>query len=340
MKNRWQKVESPIPQNTKRQGHKTESPIPQNINRQRYKAESRTKTGAAETPAGKTAKAGKAQSPRYTRSGRRRGANPFAAPLGLLIVGLAAFGLVSLVFAGVKAIERARDDTALRQELYDFLLPVMRHNPEPFTDVNETRQDALLLAAIWRVTEAERVRLLRDESGVSSYPIDGLGRMLIPVSEIEDSYLHLFGSGVTIYHRSIGDEGMTFSIEYDGDEDYYHVPSTSASSMYVPVIDTIRKKGGAYTVRVGYVLYTKIGRDEKGELVDPTPDMAEKFQIYTVEKIRGGGWKLVSIADEKPAETGTTSAEDELAAEEFDEDYVEVELNDTTTTAATTTAKK
>ena len=105
---------------------------------------------------------------------------------------------------------------------------------------------------------------------------------------------------------------MTFSIEYNGDEDYYHVPSTSASSMYVPVIDTIRKKGDAYTVRVGYVLYTKIGRDEKGELVDH-PDVADKFQIYTVEKTRGGGWKLVSIADEKPAETGTTSAEDELA---------------------------
>ena len=95
-----------------------------------------------------------------------------------MIVGLAAFGLVSLVFAGVKAIERARDDTALRQELYDFLLPVMRHNPEPFTDVNETRQDALLLAAIWRVTEAERIRLLKDESGISSYPIDDLGARL------------------------------------------------------------------------------------------------------------------------------------------------------------------
>ena len=117
------------------------------------------------------------------------------------------------------------------------------------------------------------------------------------------------------------------------------MPSTSASSMYVPVIDTIRKKGDAYTVRVGYVLTPKSG-GTKRRACGPHPDMAEKFQIYTVEKIRGGGWKLVSIADEKPAETGTTSAEDELAAEEFDEDYVEVELNDTTTTAATTTAKK
>ena len=46
---------------------------------------------------------------------------------------------------------------------------------------------------------------------------------------------------------------------------------------------------------------------EKGELVDPTPDMADKFQIYTVERVSESGWKLISIENEKPTLENTAS---------------------------------
>jgi hypothetical protein len=318
MKNKWQKVEDSV-QNTEGK-----------LNNKADDLYTNDMTNDLSEPSDQAVP--QQSSLRYTPRGRRRGMHPFAAPLGLFIMLLAAIGLVSLVITGLKAVERAQDDTALREELYDFLLPVMQYDPEPFTSVNETKQDALLLAAIWRVTEAERIHQLKDSSGISSYPVDDMDRMLIPVSEIEDSYMHLFGSGVTIYHHTIGDEGKSFTIEYNKDQGYYHIPSTSSSSsMYVPVIDTLRKKGNTITVRVGYVLFTKIGRDEKGELVDPTPDMAEKFQLYTVEKTGDNSWKLVSIANEKPSETENPSTETESPGE-----YVEAKLHDTSTSASST----
>ena len=274
---------------------------------------------------------------RYTPGGRRRGMHPLAAPVGFLVLVLAAIGLVSIVLSGIHAVERATDDTKLRSELYDFLLPVMQYNPEAFADVNKSGQDALLLAAIWRVTEAERIRQLRDSSGISSYPIDDVGRMLIPVTEIEESYMELFGSGVEIYHHTIGDDSMSFTVEYDKAQGYYHIPSASPSSLYITVIDTLKKKGDKYVVRVGYVLSTKIGRDEKGEPVDPTPDMAEKFQLYTVRNVGGKGWKLVSITDEGPSGTAGTTAE---TAFDFDEDQETAETTNTASSSASDTTAK
>ncbi|MDD3693372.1 MAG: hypothetical protein PHX02_05645 [Oscillospiraceae bacterium] len=261
------------------------------------------------------------ETPRYVPHGRRRGRNSLAAPLGFIVLLLAVVGFVSIIIAGIRAVEHARDDTELREELYDFLLPVMQYNPEAFTDVNKTKQDALLLAAIWRVTEAERIRQLIDGSGVSNYAIDDSGRMMIPIEEIDESYAYLFGEDAIPYHHTIGDEGKSFTVEYDKDNGNYHVPNTS-TSLYVTVIDSLKKKKDKIMVRVGYVLSTKIGRDEKGELVDPTPDMAEKFQVYTVQKTSEDGWKLISITDEKSGSKSSRTSQlddSDLETEKFAE---------------------
>lgn len=264
---------------------------------------------------------------RYTASGRRRGARTLAAPLGFCILLLAAVGLVSLIVSGIQAVERAQDTTALRAELEEFLLPVIQYNPQAFDDVDETTQDAPLLAAIWRVTEAERIRQLRENTDVSAYAMDDLSRMLIPIEEIEASYAFLFGPDAVPRHHTIGDKGMSFTFEYDPDAGYYHVPNTSASSIYVSVLDTVKKKGDTLTVRVGYVLTTKLTRDEKGELMAPTPDMAEYFQLYTVRRRSDDSLMLVSIADEAGATTVATTIPTTTAAAET-----------TAATAADTTA--
>lgn len=241
---------------------------------------------------------------RYTARGRRRGRYRFAAPFGFCVLLLAAVGLVSLVVLGIRGIQHSQDDTPLRTELSDFLSPVMQYNPQAFSDVNDTKQDALLLSAIWRVTDAERIREKRENTTVCSYQMDEMGRMLIPVSEIEESYATLFGPDAVPYHHNIGDEG-SFTFEYDKENGYYHVPLVSSPSTYVPVIDTLKKKGDTVVVRVGYVLSSKVGIDEKGNTVEPTADMADYFQDYTVKRVGETGWMLTSIADEK---TSSTSA--------------------------------
>lgn len=235
---------------------------------------------------------------RYTAGGRRRGRYRFAAPLGLCVLLFAVVGLISLVVLGIHGIQHAQDDTPLRSELDDFLSPVMQYNPQAFSDVNGTKQDALLLSAIWRVTDTERIREKKENTTVCKYQMDEMGRMLIPISEIEESYATLFGPDAVPYYHNIGDEG-SFAFEYDKENGYYHVPFVSSPSTYVPVIDTLKTKGDTVTVRVGYVLSSKIGVDDKGNSLEPTADMADYFQDYTVKRVGKTGWMLVSIADEK-----------------------------------------
>ncbi len=244
---------------------------------------------------------------RYTSTGRRRGMHRWAAPLGFLILLLAIVGLGALAELGIKAIQRSQDDTALRAELDDFLQPIMQYDPSAFEDVNATRQDALLLSAIWRLTDAERIRQLRENTDVCSYPMDDNSRMLIPLEEINASYAYLFGPDAVPYHHTIGEEGMSFTFEYDPEQSCYHVPNTSSSSMYIPVLDKLKKKGDTVTVRVGYVLTTKIGIDEKGEQIEPTAADADHFQLYTVQRVGEDGWKLVSITDEKGSSAAATT---------------------------------
>lgn len=234
----------------------------------------------------------------YVKKPRRKRRYRFAAPLGLLVILLAATGVISLVVMGVQAIQRSQDDTDLRTELMDFLEPVVQYMPSPFEDVNDNPQEALLLGAIWRVTDEERIRMLREKDDVSRYPTDDLGRMEIPVSKILDAYAALFGKDAQPSLVTIGDPGLSFTFEYDSANGIYHVPYTSASTSYVPVLDTLKHKGSSYTLRIGYVPNNDIGVDEKGNPVDPLPEQADYFLIYHVEK-EGDGWRLVSVSADK-----------------------------------------
>lgn len=248
------------------------------------------------------------RSDRYTKSGRRKGRRRYAAPLGLLVLLLAATGVISLVVLGVNMIRKAQDDTPLRNELYDFLSPVMQYTPPAFTDVNDTKNeqlsDVLISSAIWQLTWKENIRQTqqhiagKDETSI--YPLDDESRMMIPVAEIEKVYHALFGPKAVPKHHTIGEEDSYFAYLYDEKNGCYHVsavdPSTSPS-MYEPVFDTVKQKGDTVTIRVGYVLKNTIGIDDKGNTIPVTPAMAEKFQIYTVKKT-DTGWRLLSVADE------------------------------------------
>lgn len=72
---------------------------------------------------------------------------------------------------------------------------------------------------------------------------------------------------------------------------------TTVSSNYTPVLDTIRRKGDTYTVRVAYVSNSDIAIDDDGNPIAPTPDQATYAQQYTVIK-NGDGWALTAISGE------------------------------------------
>ena len=223
---------------------------------------------------------------RYNKRGKRRGKYAYAAPLGVLISLLSIVGVVALIFTGV---------SVLKEDIYYFLEPALVYTLAPFDSAATTEQDAFLNAAAYRVMQAEQIRMLREEDEICIYPVDDNGRIAVPVEEITASYQALFGDDALLTHRSIEDSGL----EYSDSDACYYVPFETVNSGYHPVIDYIKRRSSTYEVRIGFVPNTDIRLDEHGNEIDPTPDMAAHFQIYTLHRHKDDGtYHIAACADE------------------------------------------
>ena len=218
----------------------------------------------------------------------------YAAPLGFLVLLFALIGVISVIVTTIGWIVQAQDDTALREELYTFLDPVMQFCPSEFESVDATEDaDPLLLAAVYRVSEAERIRQLRERDEECAYPVEQTQyRMIVPQTTIEESYRHLFGE-TTLTHRTIGD------VEYKTENSCYYVPMTINTSGYTPVLGKITHKKDVYTVQVAYVSVADIQYDERGNAIEPTIDMAKYSQRYDVKQNDDDSWTLLSVSADK-----------------------------------------
>ena len=222
---------------------------------------------------------------------KRRGRVRYAAPLGFFVLLFAFIGVLSVISGLIGVIIRASDDSPLRQELYDFLNPVMQFCPSDFDTETADEQDTLLLSAIYRVTEKERIRQLREKDENCIYTLDETQwRMMIPENVIDKSYTHLFGD-TNPTHRSVGE------VEYDTEKKLYLVPLSINTSGYTPVLGSIRKKGDTYTVPVAYVANSDVQVDERGQTIAPSFDMGQYTQVYTVVK-DGDNWTLTAVKAE------------------------------------------
>ena len=229
---------------------------------------------------------------RYNKRGQRRGKYAYAAPLGVLISLLSIVGVVAIVLSGIGAVRNATDNTALGEDLYYYLEPLLMYSPTPFEGV-ETEQDAFLNAAAYRIMQAEQIRMLREKDETCAYPVDDSGRIVVPTEEVMDTYRVLFGADATLTHRSIEDSGLTYS-EAD---DCYYVPFETLNNGARPVIDYVKRGMKSCEIRIGFVPQTDIGLDEHGNEVEPTVEMATYFQTYTL-KLADGSYYIYSCIDE------------------------------------------
>ncbi len=221
---------------------------------------------------------------RYDRNGARRGRYKWAAPIGFFMSLLAIIGVVAIVSTGVTMVKELTDDTALREEIYYFLQPLTTYNPIPdFLDVNEEDIDELLRAAVWRITEAERVRMLQEKDDNTKYSLDNNGRLIVPIEQVEESYRYLFGEEAVLKHRTLGEDDVEYS---EGNKSYY-VPFNFVTSLHQPVIDTVNHRGGEYYVRMSFVSANDLKVDEHGNTIPPTPDMEDFSQIYVLKRVDG-----------------------------------------------------
>ena len=229
---------------------------------------------------------------RYNKKGRRRGKYAYAAPLGVFISLLSIIGVIAIVITGIGAVRRATDTTQLGEDIYYFLEPLLMYSPTPFEGV-EQEQDAFLNAAAYRVMQEEQIRMLREKDETCAYPVDDSGRIAVPVEEVVTAYQILFGADAVPTHRSIEESSLTYS---EADACYY-VPFETLNNVSRPVIDYVKRSMYSCEIRLGFVPLADITLDERGNEMDPTPDMATHFQTYTL-KLDDGVYYIYSCRDE------------------------------------------
>lgn len=231
---------------------------------------------------------------RYNKNGKRRGKYAYAATVGFLVSLLSIVGVIAIVMGVVGFIQDKTDDTALKEEMYYYLEPLLLYSPTAFDDAATQEQDAFLNAAAYRVMLAENIRMLREGADHPKYPMDEeRWAIALPVSEVEASYAALFGKKAQLTHRTI--EGT--AVEYSEADECYYIPFAEQPSAYVFVIDKITKTSSKYEVRVGFVPVNDVKYDEHGQSIYPSADQATHFQTYTLTR-DGDNYYIKSCTDQ------------------------------------------
>lgn len=243
---------------------------------------------------------------RTNKKGERRGIHRFAALIGFVMLLLAVVGVVSIVRDTVSLVQYMTDDTALRTELYDYVEPMLMQTPvENFTDINKTKQDAVLLGTFWRIAQDENIRILVEGVEAAVYELDDLGRMIVPMETVLRTWHSLFGQDAQFPYRTVGDPGTLFAYEYDEENAVYHIPAASDNIVYTSVVDSLTKKDGLYHLRVGIVPTVDLGYDYKGDVNPATVDKAAYFETYVIERTVGEqkevSLRIVSVLTEEVA---------------------------------------
>ncbi|MBQ4613272.1 MAG: hypothetical protein IJB26_06995 [Clostridia bacterium] len=238
---------------------------------------------------------------RHDKNGNRRGQSKAAAWIGRVISLFCVIGVIATVWGAVWGIQKLSDTSALEEELYYFLKPVIAYSPEPFDDIaTAAEQDAFLDAAAYRVTIAEQIRMMQEQQKNSNaevtcqYPVDEQGRIAIPVEEIEASYRALFGPDAPLTHRSVEENALTYSAA----DKCYYVPFNELMTGYQPVIASFKRGGSSYVVRVGFVANNDIVIDQYGNQVPPTAEQASYFQTYTFKRTNENTYYIAACTHE------------------------------------------
>lgn len=223
------------------------------------------------------------------RAGKRRS----VAFLGFVTIAFALFGVVSMFIFIAQSVQAHRAEQL--DEVAYVLSSLTACSPTAFEDVNETEQDAILLSALYHVTVQEQIRQERENDMECSYELDDLGRMLVPVAEVEEAYAFLFGPDATPYHHTIGEEGLSYTYSYDKENKVYHLPQDAGESFFDIVYDDMSVWFGTVTVKVGYVSGWR-EFDERGNRIEPTMEDAGIVQEYTLQEYEDS-YYIVSMRD-------------------------------------------
>ncbi len=204
--------------------------------------------------------------------------------VGLAVVILTVIGFISVIdFVSDKIHSTANKSKQEQMQLYeDFISPVIMNDPDTFDDITKANLQQLLSIAIWSVIDTGA------DPEKYEYTDDG---MLIPQKEVEDEFLSLFGSEVTLGHSTVdGGDGVTF--KYSKKKQCYIIPITGIMPIYLPDVTEADVKDNSVVLTVGYLASADWVQDSDGNMVPPEPG---KYMKITLGKNTDGSFFVKAI---------------------------------------------
>ena len=198
--------------------------------------------------------------------------NRHAAPIGLVFILLCLIGLATVFKWCYNLTRDLADNTAQKTKFEQMLLPVVMFDPPDFSDPTTCDNEFLLQSSLWACMLGERR---------GSYEHDEYGRLIIPAAAVDAQAASLFGPGVKLEHKTIGD--MENAYQYDSEITSYHVPIIAMTGFATPRVEKISAKQESCELTVGYVPPTtvlSINYDSKGNL----EESPSKYMLYELRK--------------------------------------------------------
>ncbi len=163
--------------------------------------------------------------------------------IGITIVVLAVVGLFTVAGVCFFATKNLLSGFSSKQSFEKKIFPVVIFDPATFEDPTTLREIDLMLYSMWSA-------LLSDNR--KNYAYDEIqGMTTVPASELDRECFRLFGSAVTLSHKSFSDYENYY--EYDEKTNSYKVPTINMATFYYPRVEEILSRGSNVYLKVGYV---------------------------------------------------------------------------------------
>ena len=108
----------------------------------------------------------------------------------------------------------SRSEIERRQETADEMRTLLMLDPAAFEDPNQLDREVILKSALWATLLENRTKYNYDENGM----------LLVPASDLDVAAKKLYGSKVSLEHKTFS-EGYDFFYLYDEETNRYSVPT-------------------------------------------------------------------------------------------------------------------
>lgn len=200
--------------------------------------------------------------------------------VGAIVIVLVAAGLISIIGSAAKKISSSKQPKNYEQ-YESFISPLVMNDPDTFDDVSKANQEQLIAISIWSILDSD------PEPDKYEYAD---GDMMIPQSEVEQSFRTLFGSDVKIVHTTVDGGGIEF--QYSEKKKCYLIPITGITPIYTPKVIKAEEKSGSVVLTVGYLAGEDWVMDENGDMTAPEPS---KYVRITLRNNSDGTYYISAL---------------------------------------------